>query len=160
MLPLIVNLTVFQTLWFGLVLVGDVVFPLALLWAVWHVFKIATPRERRMYPILIIAGLMMDELLTVLGVFQFEGFILPVLPVWMLGLWLVFPSILNHGIRWVWSGSPYWIALGALGASSTYVVGANFAPLNLPLGDGLTFVIVSALWVGYFALTRALLGRS
>jgi Protein of unknown function (DUF2878). len=64
MWPLIINLTVFQTLWFGLVLVGDQVFPLAVLWALWHVFKIATPKERQTYPVLVIAGLIMDELLT------------------------------------------------------------------------------------------------
>ena len=157
MWPLVVNLTVFQTLWFGLVLVGDAVFPLAVLWALWHVLKIATPRERQMYPILVIAGLIMDEILTVAGVYQFDAFVLPVLPLWMLGLWLVFPTILNHGIRWVWRGSPLFLVLGSVGAASTYVVGANIAPLNLPLGAGITFVVVTAIWIGYFSLTRALL---
>jgi hypothetical protein len=157
MLPLIVNLTVFQTLWFGLVLVGDVVFPLAVVWAAWHVFKIATPRERQMYPVFVIAGLIMDELLTVAGIYQFDTFQLPVLPLWMLGLWLVFPTILNHGIRWVWRGSPLFLVLGGCGAASTYVVGANFAPLSLPFGAAITFGVVTVIWIGYFSLTRALL---
>lgn len=149
-----INLIGFQIVWFALVLGGNSLVVIALLWSGWHVLKVATAHERRALLPLGALGLAMDQLLTFAGVFVFPEQGMAVLPLWLIGLWMAFPTVLFHSLHWVWRGHPALIVVGAVGAASTYVLGSRIAPLDLPLGAIPSLLIITLCWGVYFMVVR------
>ena len=149
------NLGVFQGLWFLLVLGGDGFVPAALCWLLYHLVRYSDPRERRLLPIYIALGIAMDSILAALNVYQFASDAWPI-PLWLMGLWLIFPTTLGHGLRWCWSGKPWILAASAIGAALTYIGGARLSDLVFPLGELSSIVIISGCWMLYFGLVRVM----
>ena len=160
MRALLINLAGFQIVWFALVLGGDWALALALVWALWHFVKVADQSERRFLLVCGTLGLSIDQLLTFVGVLRFPDMLLPVLPLWFLGLWIAFPTVLQHSLRWVWSGHPALTLVGALAGAATYVGGSRLAPLELPMGDAQSFLILTLTWLVFFNLVRRLAPRA
>ena len=149
------NLGVFQGLWFLLVLGGDGFVPVALCWLLYHVVRYSDPRERWLLPIYIALGIAMDSILAALNVYQFASDAWPI-PLWLMGLWLIFPTTLRHGLRWCWSGKPWILVASAIGAALTYIGGARLSDLVFPLGELSSVVILSGCWILYFGLVRVM----
>lgn len=147
------NLGVFQGLWFLLVLGGDAFFVFALGWLLFHAVSFCRSGEWRLLPIFILLGICMDSLLTALNVYQFSHSTWPI-PLWLLGLWLIFPTTLLHGLRWCWSGQLWILIASALGAALTYIGGARLGDLAFPFGELPTIFILTACWTLYFGLVR------
>lgn len=154
MRAMLINIAGFQLVWFGLVLGGDWFFVAAVGWCAWHTLTIADRLERRQMLLWGTVGLSIDQILTFVGVLQFPQMALPVVPLWFVGLWLGFPTVLKHSLRWVWAGHPALTVLGAMGAAVTYVGGSRLAPLELPLGDLQTFIILTITWLFFFSVVR------
>lgn len=154
MRAMLINIVGFQLVWFALVLGGDWFVVAALAWCGWHLRSTADSVERKQMLIWGTVGLSIDQLLTFVGVLQFPELALPVLPLWFVGLWLAFPTVLKHSLRWVWSGHPALTVVGAMGAAVTYVGGARLAPLELPLGDLQSFMILTVTWLLFFSVVR------
>lgn len=152
-MSVIINLAVFQAFWFGLVILGDWFLLPVCLWWILHYRIFASTTERQLLPIFTVAGLTMDHLFALIGVFKFPSE-LPILPIWMIGLWILFPTTLYHGLKWTWSGSKWIIPLCGIGASLNYVIGAKLASLSLPLGSLMTCFLLSLAWTAYLAFTR------
>ena len=153
MWAIIRNLGVFQGLWFLLVLGGDAYAVFALGWLLFHYVSYSDLQEKRLLLIYVVLGIVMDCSLTALGVYQFSGDAWPI-PLWLLALWLIFPTTLSHGLRWCWSGKPWILIASALGAALTYVGGATLGNLEFPFGELVTVIILTACWTLYFGLVR------
>ncbi|MDC1207733.1 DUF2878 domain-containing protein [Litorivicinus sp.] len=159
-MPIIRNIAVFQGLWFALVYFGDWMLAPAMLWFSWHIYQYSTPMECRAIPIWIIGGLMMDQILSLLGILNYHEQTTAAIPLWMIGMWLAFSTTLAHGFHWVWSQSPIWLLIGSIAAGATYVLGAQFAPLSIPFGIWPTLAILTACWLLYFSFVRYVAFRS
>ena len=147
------NLGVFQGLWFLLVLGGDAFFVFALGWLLFHAVSFCQSGERRLLPIFILVGIVMDSALAALGVYQFNQSTWPI-PLWLLALWLIFPTTLLHGLRWCWSGKIWILIASGLGAALTYIGGARLSDLAFPLGELPTILILTVCWSLYLGFVR------
>jgi len=147
------NLGVFQGLWFLLVLGGDAFAVFALGWLLFHAVSFAESGEWSRLTIFSLTGIVMDSVLTMLNVYQFNQSAWPI-PLWLLGLWLIFPTTLLHGLRWCWSGQIWILIASGLGAALTYIGGAQLGDLTFPLGELPTIFILTACWWLYFGLVR------
>lgn len=76
-------------------------------------------------------GTALDFLLMQAGVFRIDGHDFP--PPWLIAVWLLFASTLNHSLRWL--QSRLWLAAlcGAISAPLSYVAGARLGALNIDL---------------------------
>ena len=88
-------------------------------------------------------GISIDFALAVTGVFDFGS---TLFPLWMVCLWLVFPTVLPRAMAFL--GAVWWrpIILGAI-APMNYLAGAKFGAVALPLGDVTTMIILVPLWM-------------
>jgi hypothetical protein len=77
------------------------------------------------------------------GVFDFGA---PLFPLWMVCLWLVFPTALPRAMAFLSESSWRPIVLGAI-APANYLAGAKFGAVTLPLGDVTTMLILVPLWM-------------
>lgn len=139
------NYLAFQLGWFVLVLTQS---PWTLIWALLfvlgHGLWLATRAEwRHVLPIMLI-GMVIDGLWQASPWVQFYGAGWP-LPLWLIGLWLMFPLTLNHSLAWL-NHRPVLLVLGGiLGAGGSYLGGAALgaaeitgpARILLPLSWGL-----------------------
>jgi hypothetical protein len=149
------NLGVFQGLWFLLVLGGDAYAIFALGWFLFHYVSYSEPQEKRLLPIYAVLGILMDGCLKAFGVYQFSNDAWPI-PLWLLALWLIFPTTLSHGLRWCWSGKLLILIASAFGAALTYVGGATLGDLEFPFGEPVTVMTLTACWALYFGLIRVM----
>lgn len=149
------NLGVFQGLWFLLVLGGDAYVIFALGWFLFHYVSYSEPQEKRLLPIYAVLGILMDGCLKAFGVYQFSNDAWPI-PLWLLALWLIFPTTLSHGLRWCWSGKLWILIASAFGAALTYVGGATLGDLEFPFGEPVTVMTLTACWALYFGLIRVM----
>ena len=155
MVQLICNLVVFQALWFLLVFFGDFFFIPALMWLVIHWFFFAAPAEKRQLPTLVALGLIMDSILLTADVLQFQQ---DFLPLWMIGLWCVFPTTLHQGLRWCWAGRSWILPLSSIGAALTYVGGSSIGNLSFGYETISSGLILACSWFIYFTIIRRLNG--
>ena len=149
------NLGVFQGLWFLLVLGGDAYVIFALGWFLFHYVSYSEPQEKRLLPIYAVLGILMDGCLKAFGIYQFSNDAWPI-PLWLLALWLIFPTTLSHGLRWCWSGKLWILIASAFGAALTYVGGATLGDLEFPFGEPVTVMTLTACWALYFGLIRVM----
>ena len=149
------NLGVFQGLWFLLVLGGDAYAVFALGWFLFHYMSYSEPQEKRLILIYAVLGIVMDSGLTALGVYQFSDDAWPI-PLWLLALWLIFPTTLSHGLRWCWAGKLWILIASAFGAALTYVGGAALGDLDFPFGEPVTVITLTTCWALYFGLVRVM----
>ena len=149
------NLGVFQGLWFLLVLGGDAYAIFALGWFLFHFVSYSEPQEKRLLLIYAVLGILMDSSLKAFGVYQFSNDAWPI-PLWLLALWLIFPTTLSHGLRWCWSGKLWILIASAFGAALTYVGGATLGDLEFPFGEPVTVMALTACWALYFGLIRVM----
>ena len=88
-------------------------------------------------------GIGVDFSLAVAGVYDFgDAFF----PLWMVCLWLVFPTVLPRAMAFL--SATWWrpIMLGAI-APANYLAGAKFGAVALPLGDVTSMMILVPLWM-------------
>jgi hypothetical protein len=88
-------------------------------------------------------GIGVDFSLAAAGVYDFgDAFF----PLWMVCLWLVFPTVLPRAMAFL--SATWWrpIVLGAI-APANYLAGAKFGAVALPLGDITSMMILVPLWM-------------
>ncbi len=128
---LVFNYLVFQLGWFLLVLTRS---PWALVWAlafvVIHLRWMATPREWLSAGAVTILGLAIDTAWQLSPWVQFNGTGWP-LPLWLVGLWLMFPFTLNHSLGWLRSKPLLQVLFGAFGGGGSYLAGAQLGAAQL-----------------------------
>ena len=138
-LSLVANFVAFQAGWFacvlgaarGMPMLGPVVCAVQLLAMLW------ASRRRRAFLLLLLAGGLVggawDTLLSVLGLFRFDtAHHAPLLPLWMLALWLIFASTCNSSLRWLQGRALLAAALAAVAAPLSYLAGQRLGALAMP----------------------------
>ena len=154
----ILNFVLFQSLWFLLVLVRADAWPLALpmlalmLWA--------NPQRAQHLPqmlIIALAGMIMDSLLVLTGVFVFPD---PWLPLWLCLLWLAFAMALPYAFAFLQRLHPVVQALSGIPAATSYHAGYIFGAVDYGYPIIPTLVVLSLLWALFLLAALAFLRQA
>jgi len=150
---LIANALLFQAGWFACVLGGTgwwLLVPLATL-VIHFCWTSSWAAEGKLVVSVTLAGAALDSFLLQMGVFEFADSE-TLAPIWLVLLWALLATTLNHCLAW--SAKPVWLAggLGAIGGPLSYFAGSNLAEVNLPLGNQTTALILVPLWAVTFPL--------
>ncbi|WP_417614769.1 DUF2878 domain-containing protein [Oceanisphaera sp.] len=91
---------------------------------------------------LALAGMTIDLMLTVTGVFFFDHW-----PLWLGVLWIGFVLTLGHSLRWM-RRLPAWLLMmvGALAGTTSYLTGWQLGAVTLPLGLWPSVLVLASLW--------------
>ncbi len=141
----LINLILFKLSWVALVAGQEAwlaVAALLQLGSLWLHPHIATAWR----PALLIAatGMAVDQLLVLSGVFVFGS---PVLPLWLIALWLAFGLTLTLGLRFL-QILPLWAqsGIGAVCGAGSYQAGVYFDAVSFGKSAGLTLLLLALLW--------------
>ena len=134
----------FQITWFSCVLGREDWMLLTAALIAFHYAAVANIRLelRRVLPSAAL-GIGVDFSLAAAGVYDFgDAFF----PLWMVCLWLVFPTVLPRAMAFL--SATWWrpIVLGAI-APANYLAGAKFGAVALPRGDITSMMILVPLWM-------------
>ncbi|MEH6565612.1 MAG: DUF2878 domain-containing protein [Halopseudomonas sp.] len=151
---LISNAVLFQVGWFACVLGGTswwLLIPLAAL-VIHFIWVTSWAAEGKLVVSVALAGAALDSFLLQVGVFDFATTD-TLAPLWLVMLWALLGTTLNHCLAW--SAKPIWLAaiLGAVGGPMAYFAGSSLAEVKLLLGPANTVWILAPIW----ALTMPLL---
>lgn len=150
---LIANALLFQASWFACVLGGNswwLLVPLAAL--VIHFSWVSSwAAEGKLIVSVALVGAALDSFLLQLGVFDFASTD-TLAPIWLVLLWALLATTLNHCLAW--SAKPIWLAsiLGAIAGPLSYFAGSALAGVELPLGQLHTGLILAPIWAVAFPL--------
>lgn len=150
---LIANALLFQAAWFACVLGGNslwLLVPLAAL-AIHFTWISSWAAEGKLIVSVMLAGAAVDSFLLQMGVFSFAGE--PLLaPLWLVLLWAILGTTLNHCLAW--SAKPVWMAclLGAVAGPLSYFAGAALADVGLPLGGTTSAIVLAFCWAIIYPL--------
>ncbi|MBV1788168.1 DUF2878 domain-containing protein [Marinobacterium sp. D7] len=143
---IIANLIGFQLCWWLAVLLQQQSLPWLILLLCAHLL-LHSDRMGELRLILIAAtlGYVVDSLLLLGGVFQFEHS--PTLPpFWLALLWCCFAATLRQGLKPL-ASHPYLSALlGGAAGSGSYLLGARLGAVELRYSDSTTVLILASIW--------------
>ena len=145
------NFVAYQLAWFavlisagfGMAWAGATV---AILVATVHLALRRDPLELRLIALAAGIGLLVDSTLAITGQVRFvaawpAGFA----PYWMLSLWIVFATTLNHSLRWLMNRPVAAALAGASGGPLAYLAGAKLGALTI-VTPAVTLPFIALLW--------------
>ncbi|MHA7878531.1 MAG: DUF2878 domain-containing protein [Saccharospirillum sp.] len=143
MITKIGNYAGFQIGWFLLVLTQSV---WSILWALgfmaFHQWKVAVAGEWARVGLIMVIGLGIDTLWHYSPWVSFNGTGWPI-PVWLIGLWLMFPLTLAHSLAWLNNRLWLQVVFGALGGGGSYLAGAKLGAAEV---TGIGWTVMPLLW--------------
>ena len=159
-LKLLANAGMFQLGWFACVLGGNslwLLLPAGVL-LVNGLWISARWTEVRLIICVCLLGTLVDSLLLNAGVFEFrqEGILIPF---WLMLLWALLATTLNHCLEW--TARPAWraVLLGAVGGPLSYYAGQRLGAVQFGFGLWPTLVLLAVLWAGLFPALQWLAGK-
>ncbi|MGV8918740.1 MAG: DUF2878 domain-containing protein [Pseudomonas sp.] len=149
----VLNAVLFQLGWFACVMGGTSLWLLVAL-GVLAVHLLWTSSWRSEGDLIIsvtLIGTLLDSLLLACNVFEFAAGG-PVIPLWLVVLWALLATTLNHCLAW--TAKPWWRAslLGAICGPLSYYAGSQMSGVRLPLGLWPSMVMLGAIWAMLFPL--------
>ncbi|WP_189610323.1 DUF2878 domain-containing protein [Saccharospirillum salsuginis] len=149
------NYAAFQIGWFVLVLTQS---PWSLVWALAfaaiHARILATPREWQRVGVIMAFGILVDLGWHLSPWVQFNGAGWPI-PLWLVGLWIMFPLTLNHSLAWLDRRPLLQIVFGGIGGGGSYIAGAQFGAAEMAGPAYILIPLTWALWLPLFYLWYA-----
>jgi hypothetical protein len=157
---LVANGVIFNLGWFACVLGGNAValwvVPLLLL-AHWALLA-REAAEWSLIAAVTVLGILIDGLVQALGALRFNGSGWPV-PLWLMLLWPMFATLLNHSLRF-FQAHP-WLAalLGGVSGPMTYLLGVEFGAATAVWSTFALFAIYAVVWALLLPLLLSLMQR-
>lgn len=152
------NAALFQLGWFACLFAANQ--PLLLLVApailALHALCIGSwSEDGRLVIAVTLLGSLLDCLLLNLGLFDF-GYGGHLIPPWLVLLWALLGTTLNHCLAW--TARPWWLAslLGAIAAPLSYLAGARVAGVGLPFGTLPSLLVLALIWAALLPLLHRL----
>ncbi|MEQ8821986.1 MAG: DUF2878 domain-containing protein [Sumerlaeia bacterium] len=94
------------------------------------------------------AGFAIDSAIFAAGIAQATNPMVPgwpICPLWLLGLWFLFPATLSYSLGWLIGRPLLQVLFGAFGGATSYIAGVQLGALSFPSGwwaGALTYAIV------------------
>ena len=141
----LVNFLWFYSVWLTCVLGKNDTWVLALmLIGVHYLFVKNRLNEIYFATISLVIGVTTDAILSYFNIFIFEGNEL--VPIWLVVLWLGFPSTLNRGLKFLKSNITIAVFVGGFGGASSYVSGMYFGAVEFSYSLMTTSIILVIHW--------------
>ncbi|WP_137222495.1 DUF2878 domain-containing protein [Shewanella sp. MEBiC00475] len=144
---IVINAVCFQLVWWAGVLGHNQLVLLSILLIISH-FLLSTSVRHDVRVMCVCGGIgiIVDSLLTGFGVFEFN-----IIPYWLGLLWLYFALSLHYSLA-IFRTFPIWLQslLGGLFGCLSYMAGAKFDAVVLPLGNVWSVFILALIWSGLF----------
>lgn len=154
-MSLVINVLIYQIVWFLCVLMGNVGAFLSLFLLALHLFRSPYLREDlKMMAVLLLIGLVVDGAIRYGGLISFtvDGF--PI-PLWLAVIWLALAILPHHALNWLKGRPLLSVVFAAVGGPLAYWAGVRFgsAEFNAPLLFSLALLAV--VWAVLWPLTMA-----
>ncbi len=145
------NFAAYQLAWFAVLIgaargVAWAGAALALLVAAAHLALRRDPRELRLMGLAAIIGVLIDSTLALSGQVRFAAaWPGEFAPYWMLSLWIVFATTLNHSLRWLMVRPLAAGIGGAIGGPLAYLAGERLGALDIAT-PATALPLIALLW--------------
>jgi len=145
------NIAAYQVAWFAVILGAARGFAwagaaIALLVTAVHVWMKRDALDLRLIGLAAIIGLLVDSTLAMTGQIRFEeSWPANLAPYWMLSLWIVFATTLNHSLRWLMHRPAAAALAGVIGGPLAYLAGAKLGALTI-VTPVITLPVIALLW--------------
>lgn len=154
------NLVGFNIAWFGLVFIGNLFIPVAIMLFIAQLwFFQATKNEILLIFLVAIAGIGVDYALVFSGVFIFPD--THGIPLWLITLWVVFAGTIRHSLAFLRNSKLLQLFVGAIFAPLSYIAGAKLSVVYLVPSMTMSYLLLASLWaplmIVFFTLSRWLL---
>jgi len=145
------NFLAYQLAWFAVILgaaagrawLGATV---ALLVTAAHLWLRRDRFELRLVALCALIGVLVDSTLAMTGQVRFAAaWPADLAPYWMVSLWIVFATTLNHSLRWLMRRPVAAALAGAAGGPLAYLAGAKLGALTLTT-PATTLPLIALLW--------------
>lgn len=150
----ILNALLFQAGWFACILGGDIIAcaALILILGLHALVVIENQREWLVIGLITAVGLVVDNTLTLSGIFTFESASVFAMPFWLLCIWALFAATLNHSLAWL--QNRLWLAaiLGAISGPSSYLAGSKLSSVVIAAPLPQSLLIIGLCWAALFPL--------
>ncbi len=140
--------------WFACVLGGDYLALLATAAILLcHArFFMADQREWWYLAAVGLAGLLIDNALSALGVFTFAQPSAGLISVWLVCIWVLFAATLKHSMGWLQGRWLLAAVLGGVFAPMSYLAGSKLASVTLAAPISFSLAVLSLCWAVLFPL--------
>lgn len=151
------NAALFQVGWFACVLGGHSAW-LLLAGAALVIQVLWIKADIRLVLLVCVLGSVIDSVLLNVGVFAFDS---PgkIIPFWLMLLWALLATTLNHCLAW--TAKPLWLCavLGAVAGPLSYYAGQRLDAVAFPLGLWPTLIGLGVVWGALFPTLQWLAGK-
>lgn len=156
-----VNVVMFNGAWLCCVLGGNqIAIATALTVVMLHLRFIADDwREVLLVIQVVVLGFFVDSMLIRSGVIVLSNDVL-IPPVWLICLWIVFSTLLNHSLRWLQSQLFIAVLLGGLMAPFSYYAGIRLTNVSLAEPEAWSLGFVAVAWAVAFPMCLWLAQRA
>tara|TARA_R110000737_G_scaffold324376_1_gene337314 strand:- start:966 stop:1478 length:513 start_codon:yes stop_codon:yes gene_type:complete len=149
------NIVIFNTNWFGLIFIGNLFIPVAVILLSIQFRYLKTPKNELLLVCLVSAiGILLDLALVYGGVFIFPDS--TGIPLWLMVLWFCFASTIRHSLAFLANSKVLQFIVGGLFAPLSYLAGSNFAVVTLTPSLGVSYLLLACLWAPLMLLIFAL----
>lgn len=140
------NLIGFNACWALLVIVREPwTQAVALAFIAAHFLFVAQGDEKRRVALVMLAGVIIDGILTQQGWFVFTPAV-PWIPAWLMLLWACFACTLEHSIKWSLNRWPVAVVLGAVAGPFSYWAGQRFGAVEFGQPLMMTLAVLAIIW--------------
>jgi len=148
----LLNGLLFQLGWFACVFGGDVIALLCTITLLFlhGIFFITVKCQWVFIAAVTLLGFLVDTGLALLHVFQFEQASLGYIPVWLVCIWTLFATTLNHSLYWLQHKLCLAALLGAISAPLSYLAGSKITLVVLLDPLYLSLLPISICWALMF----------
>ncbi len=142
----LLNIAIYQLIWFTAVLGGERLVWLAMVLILVHFFLTPIAKTDLVLVLLVlIIGVLIDGALRFYGFFVFTEDRFPI-PLWLGCIWMGLATVLNHSLGWL--KGRLWLAavLGAIGGPAAYLGGGRLGAAEFSLSLPWSIAVLAVIW--------------
>lgn len=158
-MSLVINILIYQMVWFLCVFKGDGGAFLALFLLAFHLQRSTHLREDlKMMLVLLLVGLVVDGAIRYFGLISYRVDGVPI-PFWLAVVWLALAILPHHSLNWLKGRPLLSIVFASIGGPLAYWAGVRFgsAEFNSPLL--LSLAVLATVWALMWPLVMAVANR-
>ncbi len=142
----LLNIAIYQLVWFIAIIGGDGLVWLALTLIVGHFLLTPLPKtDLALLVLVLLIGIVVDGALRLNGFFIFVDDHFPI-PLWLGSIWMALATLFNHSLAWL--KSRLWLAalLGVTGGPAAYIAGGRLGAAEFSLSLPWSIAVLALVW--------------
>lgn len=142
----LLNIAIYQLVWFVAVIGGESLVWLALALIVVHFLLTPLPKtDLVLVALVLLIGVLMDGTLRLSGFFNFAEDRFPI-PLWLGMIWIALGTLFNHSLGWLKKRLVLAGLLGAIGGPIAYLAGGRLGAAEFSLSLPWSIAVLAIIW--------------